>query len=346
MRFIKMKHNIACSICLVLTALSISSVAVAENDNSDKYQRPNLPLRPAHTYSIVARDPATGQLGAAVQSHWFSVGAEVIWAQPGVGAVATQSFIEVSYGPLGLAMMEQGSSAEQTLQALLAKDKNQNDRQIAMIDASGNHAVHTGALAINAHCDLLGENFTVQANLMEKASVCEAMATAFTNSKEDLAGRMMAALQAAQAEGGDIRGKQSAAMLVVEGKKGTPVWKGRVVDLRVEDSVDPISELTRLLHVSRTYRKMTEGDNLMTEGKINEALAAYSAAETMMPNNHEAIFWHAATLAAVDRVDESLPLFKKAFDLHPLWRKLVPRLPASNLLPDDPALISKILAVK
>ncbi|MEP7703384.1 DUF1028 domain-containing protein [Paraglaciecola sp. 25GB23A] len=344
-----MKHSLPWTICLVLTSLLGSGVTVANDDSHDshdKYQRPNLPLRPAHTYSIVARDAATGQLGAAVQSHWFSVGADVIWAQPGVGAVATQSFIEVSYGPLGLAMMEQGNSAEQTLQALLAKDEHQNVRQIGMIDANGNNAVHTGALAINAHCDIVGEDFTVQANLMEKASVCQAMASAFLSSKEDLAGRMMAALQAAQAEGGDIRGKQSAAMLVVEGDKGTPVWKGRVVDLRVEDNVEPISELSRLLHVARTYRKMTEGDDLMTIGKIDEALAAYSAAEAMMPDNHEAIFWHAATLAAVDRVDESLPLFKKAFALHPLWRDLVPRLPASNLLPDDAALISKILAVK
>lgn len=341
-----MKHSLPWTICLVLTSLLGSGVTVANNDSHDKYQRPNLPLRPAHTYSIVARDAATGQLGAAVQSHWFSVGADVIWAQPGVGAVATQSFIEVSYGPLGLAMMEQGNSAEQTLQALLAKDEHQNVRQIGMIDANGNNAVHTGALAINANCDIVGEDFTVQANLMEKASVCQAMASAFRSSKEDLAGRMMAALQAAQAEGGDIRGKQSAAMLVVEGDKGTPVWKGRVVDLRVEDNVEPISELSRLLHVARTYRKMTEGDDLMTIGKIDEALAAYSAAEAMMPDNHEAIFWHAATLAAVNRVDESLPLFKKAFALHPLWRDLVPRLPASNLLPDDAALISKILAVK
>jgi uncharacterized Ntn-hydrolase superfamily protein len=331
---------------MLVSSIILSSSAWAKDTRNDKYSRPNLPLRPAHTYSIVARDPLTGQLGAAVQSHWFSVGADVIWAQPGVGAVATQSFIEVSYGPLGLEMMENGSSAEQTLKALLAKDEHQNVRQVGMIDANGNTAVHTGALAITAHCDIVGENFTVQANLMEKGTVCQAMAIAFRSSKEDLAGRMMAALEAAQAEGGDVRGKQSAAMLVVEGEKGTPIWQGRRIDLRVEDNIDPISELGRLLHVSRTYSKMTEGDDLMTEGKIDQALAAYAAAETMMPNNHEAIFWHAATLAAVERVEESLPLFKKAFELHPKWKLLVPRLPASGLLPNDPELINKILAVK
>ena len=318
----------------------------ATTDASASYKRENLPIRPAHTYSIVARDKETGQLGAAVQSHWFSVGADVIWARPGVGAVATQSFIEVSYGPKGLDMMEEGASANKTLKTLLAKDEFENVRQVGMIDARGNTAVHTGSNAISAHCHIMGENFTVQANLMEKASVCQAMADAFRASQSDLAGKMMAALQAAQKEGGDIRGKQSAAMLVVEGDKGTPLWQGRVVDLRVEDHKAPIEELTRLLHVSRTYAKMTDGDNLMTEGKVDEALAAYAEAEIMMPENHEAIFWHAATLAAVDRVDESLPLFKKAFAMHPLWRELVPRLPASGLLPNDQSIIDKILAVK
>jgi uncharacterized Ntn-hydrolase superfamily protein len=329
-----------------LLACAPHVVAASEGEATSNYQRANIAMRPAHTYSIVARDPATGQLGAAVQSHWFSVGADVIWAQPGVGAVATQSFIEVSYGPNGLAMMADGKDANTTLQSLLAKDSHQDVRQIGMIDALGNTAAHTGNKAIHAFCDLQGENFSVQANLMENASVCEAMAAAFTSATGDLAARMMAALQGAQSVGGDIRGKQSAAMLVVKGSKGTPLWQGRVVDLRVEDNPQPLEELSRLLHVSRTYSKMTEGDNFMTQGKIEEALGAYAQAEVMMPDNHEAIFWHAATLAAVNRVDESLPLFKKAFAMHPLWRDLVPRLPASGLLPDDKALINKILQLK
>jgi uncharacterized Ntn-hydrolase superfamily protein len=329
----------------VIALLAFAPLVVATNasEATSHYQRANIALRPAHTYSIVARDPVTGQLGAAVQSHWFSVGADVIWAQPGVGAVATQSFIEVSYGPNGLAMMADGKDANTTLQSLLAKDSHQDVRQVGMIDAQGNTAAHTGSKAINAFCDLQGDNFSVQANLMENANVCEAMAANFIAAKGDLAARMMAALEGAQSVGGDIRGKQSAAMLVVKGNKGTPLWQGRVVDLRVEDNPEPLAELARLLHVSRTYSKMTEGDNFMTEGKVEEALAAYAQAEVMMPNNHEAIFWHAATLAAVDRVDESLPLFKKAFAMHPLWRDLVPRLPASGLLPDDKTLINKIL---
>jgi uncharacterized Ntn-hydrolase superfamily protein len=323
----------------LLSLVSIPSYAA-------EYKRENLPIRPGHTYSIVARDAKTGQLGAAVQSHWFSVGTNVIWARPGVGAVATQSFTEVSYGPYGLDMMAKGHSASKTLKALIAKDEFENVRQVGMIDAEGDTSVHTGSKAIKAHCHIVGEDFTVQANLMEKDTVCRAMAEAFKTSQLDLAGRMMAALKAAQGEGGDIRGRQSAALLVVEGDKGTPLWKGRVVDLRVDDHQTPIKELARLLHVSRAYARMTDGDDLMTEGRVDEALAAYTEAETMMPQNHEAIFWHAATLAAVDRVDESLPLFKKAFAMHPLWREVIPRLPASGLLPDDQAIIDKILAVK
>jgi uncharacterized Ntn-hydrolase superfamily protein len=312
---------------------------------ADAYQREALPLRPAHTFSIVAFDPATGQLGAAVQSHWFSVGGSVIWAEPGVGAVATQSFIEVSYGPNGLAAMRDGASAPEALRTLLAKDDHTNVRQVGMVDAQGRVAVHTGDKAIDAHCEITGEHFTVQANMMANPSICPAMKTAFETSKGDLAERMMAALEAAQAAGGDVRGKQSAAILVVAGAKGVPTWKGKIFDLRVEDSREPIPELRRLLGVARTYRKMTEGDDLMTVNKVEEALAAYSAAEQMSPDNDEAVFWHAATLAAIDRVDESLPLFKKAFDMNPAWRELVKRLPASDLLPKDPALMQKILAI-
>ena len=265
---------------------------------TDAYQRDALPLRPAHTFSIVAFDPATGQLGAAVQSHWFSVGGSVIWAEPGVGAVATQSFIEVSYGPNGLAAMRDGDSAPDALRKLLAKDEHTNVRQVGMVDAQGRVAVHTGDKAIDAHCEIAGDHFTVQANMMANPSICPAMKSAFEAAKGDLAERMMVALEAAQVAGGDVRGKQSAAILVVAGEKGVPTWKGKVFDLRVEDSREPIIELRRLLGVARTYRKMTEGDDLMTVNKVEEALAAYSAAEKMSPDNDEAVFWHAATLAA------------------------------------------------
>lgn len=304
------------------------------------------PLRPVHTYSIVARDAETGQLGAAVQSHWFSVGADVIWAEPGVGAVATQSFVDPSYGPLGLQLMRGGKSAEQALTALLAADAHENVRQVGMVDANGAVANHTGDKAIVEFCDLTGDGFAVQANLMWKPTVCSAMFDAYQDAQGDLADRLLVALEAAQREGGDIRGRQSVALLVVSGDVSEPAWGGRIFDLRIEDHAEPLVEMRRLLTMARAYRLMNEGDEHMTNGDVENAVRAYSSAEKLVPDSHEMIFWHAATLAAAGRVDEALPLFSKAFGMWPLWRELVQRLPASDLLPDDPELMARILAVE
>jgi len=307
---------------------------------------PKKPLRPVHTFSIVARDADSGELGAAVQSHWFSVGSTVIWAQPGIGAVATQSFVDPGYGPLGLQLMRAGKDAPQALAALLAADEHKDVRQVGMVDANGHVANHTGKHSISNYCDIAGDNYTVQANLMWKPTVCTAMAKAFEAAKGDLAERMMIALEAAQGEGGDIRGKQSAALLVVSGDAALPQWGGRIVDLRIEDNADPLVELRRLLNMARAYRLMNEGDDFMTAGNVQEAVVAYSSAEALVPDSHEMIFWHAATLAADGRVDESLPLFRKAFEMWPLWRELVKRLPASGLLPDDPELMQQIISLE
>lgn len=305
----------------------------------------NEPTRPVHTYSIVARDPVTGELGVAVQSHWFSVGSIVSWAEPGVGAVATQSFAEVSYGPLGLELMRAGKTAGQTLEALLAADEHPEVRQVAMVDAAGNVAVHTGSGSIVHACDRTGDGFSVQANLMLRSTVCDAMYDAYTSTDGDLAARLMGALEAAQGEGGDIRGAQSAAMLVVSGDSDSPPWGGRVIDLRVEDHPEPLVELRRLLTLARAYNHMNEGDEHMTRGEVAEAVAAYGRAEELAPGNHEMIFWHAVTLAGIGRVEEALPLFRRAFDLWPDWRTLVRRLPDAGLLPDDPELVERILSV-
>jgi uncharacterized Ntn-hydrolase superfamily protein len=302
------------------------------------------PLRPVNTYSIVARDAASGELGVAVQSHWFSVGSGVLWAEPGIGAVATQSFTDPNYGPLGLQLMRAGKDASEALGALLAVDEHANVRQVGMVDANGVVANHTGNMSISEHCDIAGENFTVQANLMWKPTVCDAMVAAYLAAEGDLAERMMIALEAAQAEGGDMRGKQSAAILVVSGDSSLSPWEGRVVDLRVEDHATPLLEMRRLLTLARAYKLMNEGDELMTNNEIDAAVEAYSAAEAIVPDSHEMIFWHAATLAGAGRVDESLPLFEKAFAMWPKWRELVTRLPASGLLPDDPELMAKILS--
>jgi uncharacterized Ntn-hydrolase superfamily protein len=326
----KMKHAVIIVALVMIHAISLAA---------------DRPLRPVHTYSIVARDAESGQLGAAVQSHWFSVGSNVIWAEPGVGAVATQSFIEPSYGPLGLQLMRSGKTADQALRALLAVDAHENVRQVGMVDASGTVSNHTGDKAIIEFCDMTGDGFAVQANLMWKPTVCSAMFEAYTGSQGDLAERMLAALEAAEREGGDIRGRQSVALLVVSGDISVPAWGGRIFDLRIEDHAQPLIEMRRLLNMARAYRLMNEGDEHMTNGEVEKAVVAYSGAEELVPDSHEMVFWHAATLAAAGRVDESLPLFRKAFAMWPLWRELVQRLPASDLLPDDPELMEKILAV-
>ena len=320
----------------------VFSAQVTPNAVAEK----TMTQRPVHTYSIVARDPATGELGVAVQSHWFSVGSIVAWAEAGVGAVATQSFVDPSYGKNGLDLMRSGRSAPDTLKELLAKDEAREVRQVAMIDAQGRVEAFTGKNDIQAAGHIVGNNFSVQANLMLNDKVWPAMARAFESAKGDLADRMMAALDAAQLAGGDIRGRQSAALIVVTGKPTGQAWKDRTFDLRVDDNPEPLKELRRLITLQRAYNHMNAGD-LAVEKKDNEgALREYSAAEKLVPNNAERIYWHAVALVNMGRVDESLPLFRKVFAMDPNWRTLTPRLPKSGLLPDDPKIINRITSVR
>jgi uncharacterized Ntn-hydrolase superfamily protein len=303
----------------------------------------DTPLRPVHTFSIVARDAATGELGVAVQSHWFSVGPIVPWVEPGVGAVATQSFVDPAYGKLGLELMRMGKSAPEALKSLLAGDEGRDVRQVAMIDAQGQVAAHTGAKNIAAAGHIVGKDYSAQANLMLNDKVWPAMARAFENAKGDLAERLLAALDAAQAAGGDIRGRQSAAIVVVSGKPTGKPWVDRVFDLRVEDSPEPLKELRRLVVLQRAYLHMNEGD-LAVERKENErALKEYSAASELVPDNAEMVYWHAVALVNMGRVEDSLPLFRRVFQQDRNWATLTPRLPRSGLLPDDPKLIERIV---
>lgn len=300
--------------------------------------------RPVHTFSIVARDPQTGELGVAVQSHWFSVGPIVPWAEAGVGAVATQSFVDPSYGKNGLDLMRSGKSAPEALRDLLAKDNARDVRQVAMIDASGKVDAWTGKNDIQAAGHFVGKDYSVQANLMLNERVWPAMARAFERAKGDLAERMLAALDAAQAVGGDIRGQQSAALIVVTGKPTGQAWKGRIFDLRVDDTARPLQELRRLVTLQRAYNHMNAGD-LAVEKKDNEgALQEYSAAEKLVPDNAEMIYWHAIALVNMGRVEESIGLFRRVFRMDRNWATLTPRLPKSGLLPDDPKLIERILS--
>lgn len=302
-------------------------------------------IRPISTYSIVAFDKETGQLGVAVQSHWFSVGPIVPWAESGIGAIATQSFVEVSYGPLGLELMRTGKSPEEALRALVSADKNQDVRQVAMVDAQGRVAAHTGKNCIPEAGHATGDGFTCQANMMLKDTVWDAMAHAFQNTKGELADKLVAALEAAENEGGDIRGKQSAALIVVRGKSSGVWWRDRLYDLRIEDHPTPVPELKRLLKLNKAYNHMNQGDEFLTENKIEEAMKAYTKAMEMYPDNAEMVFWPAVTLAATGNVGKSLPLFEKVFAMDENWALLLPRLAKVGQFPDDEDLIQKVLSV-
>ena len=303
-----------------------------------------IPLRPVSTYSIVALDEETGQLGVAVQSHWFSVGTVVPWAKAGVGAVATQSIAEPSYGPKGLALMEQGIPADEALQSLLTKDLGANVRQIAMVDAEGNVGTHTGSRCISYASHLTGKNYSVQANIMAKSTVPAAMAQAFENTTGDLAERMLAALDAAEAEGGDLRGRQSAAMLVVSGEPTGDPWTDRIVDLEIADHENPLVELRRLLRISQAYRHAQSGDEYMEKHEMENALQEYSAAAKYYPDNPELPFWTAVTLAQTGELQKALPIFKDVFSRNENLRELVPRIVKAGFLTAEQNVIQQILA--
>jgi uncharacterized Ntn-hydrolase superfamily protein len=303
--------------------------------------------RPVATYSILARDPATGALGVAVQSHWFSVGSVVSWAEAGVGAVATQSFVEPAYGPLGLELMRAGHEAPQALRALLAGDETPEVRQVSMIDAHGRVASHTGRRCIAAAGQIVDEEgqFSVQANLMATEAVWPAMARAYRETSGDLADRLLATLEAAEAAGGDIRGRQSAAILVVSGAPTGRPWNDRIFDLRVEDHSEPLRELRRLVVLQRAYLHMNAGDRALEEGDLVRAGEEYAAAQRLAPDVLEIPFWHAVTLAGSHRLEDSLPVFHRVFAREPAWAELVPRLVPAGLLPDDPEAIRRIRAL-
>lgn len=296
-----------------------------------------------HTYSIVARDEKTGQLGVAVQSHWFNVGSLCPWVEAGVGAIATQSLVKVSYGPQGLDLLRAGKSAQVALDIMLAEDKDNNVRQVAIVDAQGNVATHTGSHCIAQAGHVNGKGFSVQANMMKNDSVWPAMAKAFEESPGDLADRMLAAMLAAQAEGGDIRGKQSAAMLIADAIKSDAPYEHLVLDLRVEDDPDPLTELKRLIDIQRAYDHMNQGDEFLSQHDMKNAMNAYAQAARLAPHIEELRFWEAATLAENGKLEEALPIFKDVFAINPDWAVLLQRLPASGLFPDDKELMNTIL---
>ena len=275
------------------------------------------------TYSIVARDPETGELGVAVQSHWFSVGPIVPWALPGVGAVATQANAEISYGPRALELMQRGADSAQALEQLIAEDPGSAGRQVAVIDATGRVAVHTGRLAMPYAGHVTAESVSCQANLMASDSVWPAMLAAFQSTSGTLTTRLIAALDAAEQEGGDIRGRQSAAILVVPATGQT--WD-RVIALRVEDHPDPLPELHRLVSMHDAYAFATRGDELINLGRHSEAAEAYRRAHELAPDNHELRFWAGLGYAQGGDVETGVKLVREAIAQHAGWRDLLARM--------------------
>jgi len=323
---------------ILLLGLFVISVAVS---TSQVYKN-SLPF--AHTFSIVARDSVTGEMAVAVQSHWFSVGTAVSWAEAGVGAVATQSFVNKSFGIRGLDLLRRGLTAQEALDALLKDDEGREVRQVAIVDSKGNVAAHTGKGCIQYATQIEGKQFSVQSNMMLTDQVSKAMAAAFESSGDrPLGEKMLVALEAAQRVGGDIRGQQSAALIVVPGISEGKPWDERTIDLRVDDSKEPIKELRRLYTVHLAYEHMNNGDLATEKNDMVKAMNEYNAAMQLMPSNLEMQYWTAITLASNKQVDKALPILKKVFSADKHWKELTRRLPSVNLLTVSEADLKKIL---
>ncbi|MBI1344461.1 MAG: DUF1028 domain-containing protein [Terrimonas sp.] len=300
----------------------------------------------AHTFSIVARDPATGQMAVAVQSHWFSVGTTVSWAEAGVGAVATQSFVNKSFGIRGLNLLRAGLTAQQALDSLLSDDAGREVRQVAIVDTFGHVATFTGKGCIQYACHLKGDQFSVQANMMLGDQVCASMYKAYNkNGDKPFADRIISALEAGQTAGGDIRGRQSAAIIVVPARSAGRPWEERWVDLRVDDNQQPIRELRRLYNVHLAYEHMNKGDLAVEKNDMQDAMREYDAAMKMFPDNLEMQYWTAITLANNKEFEKAIPMFKKIFKANSNWKELTKRLPSVHLLDISGEELNKILAL-
>lgn len=314
------------------------------------------------TYSIVALDPATGELGVAVQTRWLGVGSVVPWVEPGVGAVATQSFVEVSYGYHGLRLMREGRTPEEALAALLAEDADEAVRQVGMVDAAGRSAAHTGSRCVRHASHLVAPGVSVQANMMERPTVPAAMLAAFGTAEGDLADRLLAALRAAEGEGGDVRGRQSAAIVVGKGSAGaasgtdiTPVraqreppgrpapppWERRI-DLRVEDHRDPLGELARLVRLSRAYDAMDEAEKAFLGGDADAAAAARTTSAALAPEDDMVLLWAAVGLAQDGRGAEARALFAQAAAAEPRSGEHLRRFAEAGHLPDADAVLREL----
>lgn len=336
----------------------ITGEIMPARERENARERKNLKNRIAATYSIIAADPQSGEMGIGVQSHFFAVGAAVPWIEPGVGIVATQSVVNKQYGPDGLELLRSETSAEEVVTSLTGRDPGKDYRQLAVLSAvdvpllggkdmegkfgtagktdaaaSGRSsiAVFTGANCIREAGDLTGDIYSVQANMMANPGVPEAMARAFERNSGALAERILEALKAAEALGGDIRGKQSAALCTARLKsQGNPAEE-RPVDIRVDDHPEPLEELQRLLDLSTAYRSLDEGDSLLSAGNEKEAMAAYREALERAPGNDETMFWQAVALLGAGSEREATALLLPLVSRNRGWYELLGRLEESGL---------------
>lgn len=293
------------------------------------------------TYSIVARDERTGELGVAVQSRWPFTGGVVTWARPGVGAIATQSFVDVRYGPAGLELLALGRSPEAALGELLADDPDPAVRQVGIVDARGRSAAHTGSGCVASAGHLLGRDVSVQANMMERPTVWPAMLAAYRMADGDLADRLMAALRAAEGEGGDVRGRQSAALLVVPGRPEARPWETRF-DVRVDDARVPLDELARLLAVARAYEALDEGLEAVAVGELSAALALIERAAALAPDDDQLRLWLAVAVFDSGDEDRGRSLYRSALAVEPRAGEHLRRFAAAGQLPGRERLVEML----
>jgi uncharacterized Ntn-hydrolase superfamily protein len=283
------------------------------------------------TYSIVARDPVTGRFGVAVQSHYLGVGPVVPWLVPGIGAIATQAQVDISYGLIGLELLRNGRSAEQVIAALLAADATPEVRQVGVVDTEGRAAAHTGTATIPAAGHLVRDGFTVQGNLLERDSCWPAMSEAYEaalTQGQPFSERLLRALEAAEAEGGDVRGRQSSAIVIVDGSLQPNAWKGRILDARVDDHPDPVAELRRIVDLYEAYALFDEEGDAVAAG-LSEA-ERYEAARRRAPDALELVFWMGIEHAKRGELDDARRELAVAFAADGRWRTTLEHLAAAG----------------
>lgn len=295
------------------------------------------------TYSIVARDPATGHLGVAVQSYHFSVGSLSPYAQAGVGAVTIQAFAKLYYGSDGLRLMHEGARADATLEALLARDHHSDYRQVAVVDRHGGAAAHTGRLCVPAAGHHIGDGYACQGNMLAREDTWHRMAEAFEGAEGPLHDRMVRALEAGDGMGGDLRGKRSAALIVVNPEYTGDPEADVTFDLRVEDDDEPLAELKRLICLKTAFHHNGQGAHFLRHGQYEAAVAEFSKAESLAPNRQELVFWRAVALLNAGHADEAESLFRRLFQCSESWRQMVERIAQAGFLPDKESVVQVIL---